>query len=454
MKEGSLFVIVIFLLFYGIIGCQLPDTGSGRVGPIAQESRHFPATLWPDRIMHSASADPATEVRISWRTNDEISSGFIEFIENTGGVDFVEKATTKPAVLVPVYFDGFKDHYFQVVLKGLMPSKTYLLRVGDEEFRSEWFVVKTTSKNFELFTFLYFGDVQNEIREFGSRVFQQAEYQFPDAAFMVHAGDLVLSSGDDDTWGEWFFSGGRLFQRVPSIAVAGNSDHNRWKSEPVDSRLLFPQWHGVFNQPDNGLDELRNLSYYVDYPELRVVSFYSNFVSIRDNRDIYVSEEIKLDSAIFFDQVNWLEEVLADNDKQWLVLVLHHPVFSGRENRTNAFIQESLLPLLEKYDIDLVLQGHDHVYARGTNPSASDKSQLPVFMINMSGGKMAKGNPDQNWIYSFLENKQLFSAVEVNAEFLRVRTFDTTGKLWDDFRIEYNELGKHLLESDKNYLVR
>ena len=335
-----------------------------------------------------------------------------------------------------VQYQNVHDQYFKATLSGLEPDKKYNVRVGCENYRSEWFTVRTSPVNFEPFHFLYFGDMQNEIREYGTRVFRHAATNNPNARFIVHAGDLVLSSGNDDTWAEWFHAGGWLFQQVPSAVVAGNSDHLRWQREPTDQRLLFPQWHGIFHLPKNGPEGFENLVYYFDYPGVRVVSLYSNFESMDgNNREIYIREGFMLTDELFQQQVNWLEEVLAANQQPWLVVLMHHPVFSSKEGRVSDLMKSYFLPLFENYSVDLVLQGHDHVYARGNNPESENNSELPVYVISVAGGKMNKVDPSRSWIEQSIENKQLYHVIRIDQNSLQFDAVDVKGQIADSFYI-------------------
>ena len=45
---------------------------------------------------------------------------------------------------------------------------------------------------------------------------------------------------------------------------------------------------------------------------------------------------------------------------QWIVVVGHYPVFSAASNGDNEEMQMYLQPLLEEYNVDAYLCGHDH----------------------------------------------------------------------------------------------
>lgn len=64
-------------------------------------------------------------------------------------------------------------------------------------------------------------------------------------------------------------------------------------------------------------------------------------------------------------QKKWLAKVLSDADKniKWKIVVGHHPMFTGGE-RTEKYdtkaIRSTLLPLLDKYNVDAYIAGHEH----------------------------------------------------------------------------------------------
>ena len=60
------------------------------------------------------------------------------------------------------------------------------------------------------------------------------------------------------------------------------------------------------------------------------------------------------------------------------------------ENKVHIiFVQQG--PLLDKYNVDLVLNGHDHTYARGHVPVRTSESDTPelgtVYVTSVSGPK-------------------------------------------------------------------
>jgi 3',5'-cyclic AMP phosphodiesterase CpdA len=58
--------------------------------------------------------------------------------------------------------------------------------------------------------------------------------------------------------------------------------------------------------------------------------------------------------------VQWLERELQASTATWKIVYGHHPVFSYGEHGHERRMIELVNPLLEKYQVDAYLCGHDH----------------------------------------------------------------------------------------------
>lgn len=67
------------------------------------------------------------------------------------------------------------------------------------------------------------------------------------------------------------------------------------------------------------------------------------------------------------DQLAWLEETLASSDATWKLVGLHHPPYSSGFHGSHEELRDTLVPLFERYGVQVVFSGHEHDYQR-SNP--------------------------------------------------------------------------------------
>jgi hypothetical protein len=415
---------------------------------------HSPSPL-PDRIALTWTGDPAHTQAVTWRTDSTVAAPQAQIAPSGVGPQFTANAVTVPATRsTPVQADlGFPGLFHTVEFTGLAPEAQYLYRVGDGANWSEWLEFTTASEDVNKpFSFIYFGDAQNDVHQHWSRVIRRAYSDRPQAEFILHAGDLVNTSTSDKEWGEWFWAGGWVDGMVPSIATPGNHEYT--------GAVLSPYWRAQFALPDNGpqgtgplYEAMKGSVYYVDYQGVRIVSLNSNSGAAAGQTQEWWDV-----------QAAWLDQVLTDNPNRWTVVTFHHPVFSTAEGRNNPALRAAWKPILEKHDVDLVLQGHDHSYGRGNLPiGASAVSDGSVYVVSVSGPKMYEAN-DENWTNNggeakkILMNTQLYQLIDVFQErdedgelirdVMRYEARKATGEPYDLFEIHrYPDGRKRIVEA-------
>jgi 3',5'-cyclic AMP phosphodiesterase CpdA len=135
-------------------------------------------------------------------------------------------------------------------------------------------------------------------------------------------------------------------------------------------------------------------------------------------------------------QAQWLDGVLTDNPNRWTVVTFHHPVFSTGSGRDNPALRAAWKPVLEKHDVDLVLQGHDHSYGRGNVPTgASAVSDGTVYVVSVSGPKMYQVT-DETWTANGAEAKKLIQDTQLYQLVDVFQELDADGNLVDVLRYE------------------
>jgi len=387
-----------------------------------------PPTEQPERIILNLTADPAHEMAVTWRTAPGVE-GFVEYAEAQDGPDFIQQAVrvsavTDDATIAVREAAEFRAAYHSTVLKGLKPETVYAYRVGDGVRWSEWLQFRTAATTAKPFTFLYMGDMQNNILSEASRTMRMAFRKAGDAAFVIHAGDLINRHDSDNEWGEWFAAGGFLYAQTPQMPTPGNHEYGR-------GPVLNPQWRRQYTLPETGpagVEKLKETAWTVDYQGLRLISV---------DAPLFHGDE-----AMRAEMVRWLDGLLANNPNRWTALFLHFPLFSIDPDRDNARVRDALKPLIDKYGVDLVLQAHDHGYARGaigTGPMLNAGPGQPsdhgsTYVVSVAGPKMYPV-ADLGWASRSASRTQTFQTLDVSQEAVTYRAFTATGRELDAFRL-------------------
>jgi predicted phosphodiesterase len=367
----------------------------------------------PDRIILTFKGDPATTRAVTWRTDSTITRSVAQIAEATENSGFTEELISFNADTEPFNLGLYKGnesltvHYHSVVFKDLKPNTLYAYRVGDgSEHWSEWIQFRTAEPEYAKTQFVYFGDAQNSVLEHWSRVIRMAYQTAPEASFVIHAGDLINSAHRDVEWAEWYKAGGFIHSQWTAIPVAGN--HEFRPLEKGEDKSLAIQWRPQFTLPvEKTLDEaLHETVYTVDYQDVRIIVLNSN-----DQLEV---------------QSEYIEEQLKNSDAKWKIITCHHSVFSPAKGRDFQFAREEWKPLFDKYGVDLVLNGHDHTYARGHVPTidtdGTDKDLGAVYVTSVSGPKQYELDAEQMKAYA-AQNYQLDRAAE-QTQFYQVLTIE------------------------------
>jgi acid phosphatase type 7 len=404
----------------------------------APQLRHWEtASADPDRIFLSFMGDVATRRAVTWRTDTTVEKAYAQIAPALAEPRFDRHARTLAATTTALDLNQSRRntqgvvHYHSVVFEDLRPDTLYAYRVGDgERHWSEWLQFRTSRADAAPFSFLYFGDAQNDILSHWSRVIRMAAQKAPEALLALHAGDLVNRSHDDREWAEWFKAGGWLHAQWTGMPVTGNHEYDPLIESEIEEEasedILALTWRAQFALPaEEALPEvLQGTVYTVEHQGVQIIVLNSNL-------------EIEA-------QVPYLERQLQKPGPRWRVVSFHHPLFSPGGDRDSPERRAAWKPVLDRYGADLVLQGHDHTYARGHVPVRTAKGYVEgtvqtMYVTSVSGPKMYEIRPGKLEAYAGeglvptrqAENTQFFQVIRVDGNELRYQAYTATGELYD-----------------------
>lgn len=408
---------------------------SGQVTSQELVSRYKPSAA-PDRIILNINGEATTSMAVTWRTDTTVSESVAQIAPNLPTVRLADTAVTVTGTYTDVAGDGRVSRYHSVNFTGLTPDKGYAYRVGSGASASEWFTFTTASSASVPLTFIYFGDSQGS-KSLYSRVVRQAYRSAPDASLMIFSGDLVDGGSggilQDDEWGIWHEAGGFIHAVVPVLPSPGNHEH--YDPAVRGKRELNRYWRAGFTLPENGPEGLEETAYYVDYQGVRFI-----FLN---------SDEMMRNESLANSQTLWLEELLKNNPCKWTVMTFHHPLYSTSARRDNKAVRERLKPLFDRYNVDLVLTGHDHTYARGNiMPEGIEKRGRragTVYVVSVSGSKQYQQDATPWWDVG-MTYTQTWQEITVDGNELRYEAYDASGSLVDHFILKKRRDDSNLIK--------
>ena len=335
------------------------------------------ANAAPDRVALNPTATPTTSQAITWRSADG-SAGSVE-VRRTGTAD---ARTVLPGS--SVVLRGARHQ--SATLSGLEPDTEYEYRVGDRSGRTAWTGFRTATRGLVApWRWLSFGDAQEGLDVWG-RWMGDAFRAVPDARLVMHVGDMVNAPNEDVEWAQWFGPQKGTVDRKNLFAIPGNHEYLGIKDALpfVDADPTAETFRAHFEHPRNGVAGLEDTNYTFEYQGVRFVA-----LNTGDNIGYDPSPE----------QTRWLDDVLARNDARWTVVLFHIPAFSSSEDHhpRTARVRRSWLEILERRDVDLVLQGHTHAYGRG---HVNGHPNGPQYVVSTSGPKYyaLDETPGADWI--------------------------------------------------------
>jgi hypothetical protein len=128
------------------------------------------------------------------------------------------------------------------------------------------------------------------------------------------------------------------------------------------------------------------------------------------------------------EQIQWVEKELQASGSHWKIPVFHHPLYSsGERHGSDATLRAVLEPLFLKYNVSVVLTGHDHFYER-----VEPQKGITYFVVG-SGGQLRKGNIDRSSGLTAAGNDTdlVFLAAEIDGDQMYFNAISRQGAIID-----------------------
>ncbi|WP_158860768.1 metallophosphoesterase [Lunatibacter salilacus] len=349
-----------------------------------------------------------TEMSLLWETTHP-TTALIEF----GKARF----DSGEAILDQQVSDGVLKHMHELTMQSLEPETHYFYRVSSvteagDTLRTEILPFKTAVFEETPFAFTIFSDSQNNPEIWG-KITALARDERPN--FAIHGGDLVGLGYRKSEWVEEFFAPSYQFMKqIPIFSTLGNHEH--------DAAFYYQ----YMKNPD---------------PEHYYSFKYGNAEFFMIDTDQFQEPGTPL--------YRWLEKALATSQATWKFVVQHHPPFSSEENDygdTNFELStygdgeaKLLVPLFEKFGVDIVFSGHLHMYERTwpiLDEKVVEKNGVRYLILGGSGGGLEKAAPNRTWFTNKVRTLHHYGYIAINGNQLQFQAIDQDGNLFDQFTLD------------------
>ncbi len=127
------------------------------------------------------------------------------------------------------------------------------------------------------------------------------------------------------------------------------------------------------------------------------------------------------------DQLNWLEQQLRNSNSAWKICYFHHPLYSdGKFHGPDLDLRSRLVPLFQKYGVNVVLSGHEHVYER-----LKPESGIYYFVLGNSGQLRYHNLRQSKQMQTGFDTDRGFMLVEITGDKMYFQTISRTGTTID-----------------------
>ncbi|MCE5287095.1 MAG: metallophosphoesterase, partial [Pelosinus sp.] len=139
-------------------------------------------------------------------------------------------------------------------------------------------------------------------------------------------------------------------------------------------------------------------------------------------------------------QKTWLEEDLAKSHKKWKVVLMHRGIWEFPFNGPLDQIGQTFVPIIDKYQVDVVFTAHVHSYAR-TKPlrnGSYDASGTIYITTGHSDDRVWDKSPQKpmdEFFYNPLDMPN-YLVLEASQDVLKVAGFKQNGELFDQIEIK------------------
>jgi predicted MPP superfamily phosphohydrolase len=173
---------------------------------------------------------------------------------------------------------------------------------------------------------------------------------------LLFLGDNAYPFGNDENYTANVFTNHYEDMLKKSVVYSTTGNHDLFSANSnLETGVYYDIFHFPVNGEAGGTGSGKEAYYSFNYSNIHFVSLESNIDSFGVTNASYM--------------ISWLQSDLAANTLPWTIVFFHNPCYSKGYHDSDVendliYMRQNVNPVLEAYNVDLVLTGHSHDYER------------------------------------------------------------------------------------------
>lgn len=345
----------------------------------------------PHTIFVTFNGDPHTQRGFTWMTDTPEKNSRLELSKKSSFDNPVLVTSSSYSISggdrtnIKIGNNGITQYGHKAVASTLAPGTKYYYRVGVDSTWSNMGSFTTEPKNSKEFSFIDVTDTQaaisarkdnNDYYNKWALCLFEAFHKDSNASFVMDNGDMVDNGGDLAQWQAFTDSANIELMNTTFVPVSGN--HETYEADKIVGTMFVSNQYGIngiCGSYKNAVVDHFNLSLPSTEKNVRQGAYYSfdygnaRFIVLNTNL-------LNTNGTLTAEQINWLNLECKKCNKKWKIVSMHRPLQSDGDHMAQSDImalRKQLLKVMASDGVDIVLQGHDHIYLRSRPIDSSGK---------------------------------------------------------------------------------
>lgn len=277
-------------------------------------------------------------------------------------------------------------------ITALQPSTKYYYYIISDTISSPIYSFHTQTPATESISFAAFGDTRGAWDDYQSTYLIAKAIEQHNLPFIIHTGDIVDNGINPEEWIS-YFTNSSFIHNTTLYPVLGNHEQN--------GRSYYQYFHLGNNE---------------------------RWYSFNNGPICFIGLDSNLLTPFRLAQNLWLIHKLRINEQPFTIIFFHYPLYSSGEHGSTTYLRWLWQPLFQHFNVDVVLNGHDHHYERAFVHN--------ITYIVTGGGGAPLRDVGSNWWTMYAEKTFHYCLITADATTLEFQALNLYGIPFDAFTLQ------------------